>query len=363
MNIPSLLLAPTLSTDPRPTGLIKAAPQDFLVEEILGIELDNEGEHLMLLIRKCQLNTEDVARELKKLCKAADVDVSYSGLKDKNAVTEQWFSVRTPDDASHLPEAAGSLADMVEGSWGVVQSHRHTRKLRRGAHRRNRFSLRLRKLHSLDTESPAEQVAERVGVLGKGGFPNYFDMQRFGRGGANLQKAQQHFQNPRRKITRTQKGFCLSAARSVLFNRVCAERIGEQNYATPQAGEAMVMQGSKSYFVNDGSEDVITRCEALDIHPSGPLWGRGNSLCEEPYAARETAWLAECKDFMQGLEQAGLKQERRALRAVAHDLHCEIEDSNTVLLRFELDKSVYATTLVQELVDTTQTKQEARNDG
>ncbi len=359
MNIPMLLLAPTFITDPRPTGLIKASSQDFLVEEILGIELDNEGEHLLLLIRKCQLNTEDVARELKKLCNAADVDVSYSGLKDKNAVTEQWFSVRTPQDGSQLPQAVGCLTEMVECGWGVVEWHRHTRKLRRGSHRRNRFSVRLRNLQGSNGESAAEQVAERVEVLGREGFPNYFGAQRFGRGGANLQKAQQHFQNPRRKITRTQKGYCLSAARSALFNRVCAARIGEQNYATPQAGEAMVMQGSNSYFVNDGSADVITRCEALDIHPSGPLWGRGKPLCEDPYASREAAWLEECNDFMQGLEQAGLKQERRALRAVAHELHCEIEDSNTVMLRFELDKSVYATTLVQELVDTSQTKLEA----
>ncbi|MEE9335974.1 MAG: tRNA pseudouridine(13) synthase TruD [Granulosicoccaceae bacterium] len=350
-------------TDPRPSGLIKSAPQDFIVEEILGIDLDKEGEHLMLLIRKCQLNTEDVARELKKLYKAADVDVSYSGLKDKNAITEQWFSVRTPEDDIQLPIAYGSLTEMPEGSWGVVQSHRHSRKLRRGAHQRNRFSIRLSYLQSIDVDSAAEQVADRVQALGKDGFPNYFGMQRFGRAGANLQKAQQYFRNPRRKITRTQKGFCLSAARSALFNRVCAERIREQSYATPQAGEAMVMQGSKSYFVNDGSADVITRCETLDIHPSGPLWGRGSSLCEEPHAAREIAWLAEWNNFMQGLEVAGLKQERRALRAVAHELCCNIEDSNTVLLSFELDKSVYATTLIQELVDTAQIKQEAHNNG
>ncbi len=363
MNIPALLLAPTFITDPRPTGLIKAADHDFLVEEILGIEPDNEGEHLMLRIRKRQLNTEDVANELRRHFKSADMDVSYSGLKDKNAVTEQWFSIRTPNDAAPLPLAVGSLTEMPEGSWGVVESHRHTRKLRRGAHQRNRFRVRLSELQSVDTDSPAEQVAARVHTLSKEGFPNYFGLQRFGRGGANLQKAQQHFQNPRRKITRTQKGFCLSAARSALFNLVCAQRIEERTYNTPQTGEAMVMQGSKSYFVNDGSVDVITRCEALDIHPSGPLWGRGQSLCEEPYATRETAWLAEWNNFMQGLEQAGLKQERRALRAVAHELRCEIEDDNTVLLSFELDKSVYATTLVQELVDATQPKQEAFNDG
>lgn len=365
MNIPELLLAPAQNSDPRPTGRLKSFPHDFIVEEVLGIEPDNEGEHLLLLIRKCQLNTEDVARQLQKLFKVADMDVSYSGLKDKNAITEQWFCVRTPNDTADLPIATGALTELAEGAWGVVRSHRHLRKLRRGAHRRNRFSLRLRDLQNTgeNANSPAEHVAGLSQSLAARGFPNYFGVQRFGIGGANLQRAQQFFQNPRRKITRTQRGFCLSAARSALFNRVCAQRIDEGAYDTPQPGEPMVMQGSKSYFVNDGSADVKTRCDALDIHPSGPLWGRGASLGEEPYNSRESAWLEEWGAYMQGLEQAGLKQERRALRALAHELHCEIEDNNTVLLSFELDKSVYATTLVQELLDTAQTKQEAHSGG
>jgi tRNA pseudouridine13 synthase len=352
MNSP-LLHAPAANMTRRPLGQIKQLPADFIVEEVLGLEPENEGEHLLLKIRKSQLNTENIAQALQKHFELSDVDVSYCGLKDKQAVTEQWFSVRTPRDQQDLPVALGDIEQMPAATWGVVCWQRHARKLRRGAHRRNRFTVRLRNLHSAEGNlvAPAEQIMENVDNLIKNGFPNYFGIQRFGSNGDNLRRAEQHFNNPRRKITRTQRGFCYSAARSALFNRVCAARVLDRTLSTPLPGEPMMLQGSRSYFVNDGSPEVTTRCNEFDIHPSGPLWGRGQSLCDEPHSASETKWLADYKNFRQGLENAGLKQERRALRAIAHDIQYRVEDDSTMVLQFELDKSVYATVLLQELLE------------
>lgn len=353
MNLSSLLNAPVANQGLRPTGQIKKIPADFIVEEILGIEPENEGEHLLLQIRKCQLNSEDVARELQKYFEVSDVDVSYSGMKDKQAVTEQWFSVRTSSDAEGLPTVSGAPDKMLGATWGVLQSQRHARKLRRGAHKRNRFTLRIRdlKCSSSGSDAASDLIARNTNTVLKNGFPNYFGLQRFGIDGANLRKAEQHFNNPRRKITRTQRGFCYSAARSALFNLVCAARVKDQSFSTPMPGEPMVLQGSRSHFINDGSEEISARCDQFDIHPSGPLWGRGDSLCEDPYKASESNWLEDCALFKDGLERAGLKQERRALRAIAHQLHCQVEDDTTVVLQFELDKSVYATVLMQELLE------------
>lgn len=353
MSLSRLLHAPVANPDQRPSGRIKQVPSDFIVEEILGIEPENDGEHLLLQIRKCQLNSEDVARELQKFFNVRDVDVSYSGIKDKQAVTEQWFSVCTPRDAQGLPAVSGEPDQMPGATWGVLQSQRHGRKLRRGAHKRNRFTLRIRDLATPGSSSSKalDLIARNADTVVENGFPNYFGSQRFGIDGANLRKAEQHFNNPRRKITRTQRGFCYSAARSALFNLVCAARVNDQSFTTPIPGEPMMLQGSRSHFTNDGSAQIATRCDQFDIHPSGPLWGRGATLGEDPYKTSETKWLEDYALFKDGLERAGLKQERRALRAIAHQLHYKVEDDATVVLQFELDKSVYATVLMQELLE------------
>ena len=70
----------------------KQSAADFQVDELLEVELSGEGEHLWLLIKKTGMNTSFVADQLAKWAKIPSRDVGYSGLKDRQAVTTQWFS-------------------------------------------------------------------------------------------------------------------------------------------------------------------------------------------------------------------------------------------------------------------------------
>ena len=81
---------------PTLTGRLRLVEEDFRVTEIPLLEPDGEGEHVWLWIRKRNENTPWVAGQLARFAGVHPRQVSYAGLKDRRAVTEQWFSVQMP---------------------------------------------------------------------------------------------------------------------------------------------------------------------------------------------------------------------------------------------------------------------------
>src|SRR5262249_14981554 len=150
-------------------GVLRAEPEGFFVDELLAFAPSGEGDHLLLRIEKRDMNSHDVATELARLFDVAPVDVSFAGMKDRRAVTRQWFSVRT---------VANGLA-LRSDRWRVIETARHVRKLRRGELVGNAFRLRLRAV-----EGDPAALDERLAVVCSTGVPNYFGEQRFGHNGA-----------------------------------------------------------------------------------------------------------------------------------------------------------------------------------
>jgi len=354
---------PPAAGEPLMQAQIKLAATDFIVREQLDFDFEGAGEHLYLYIRKCELNTHDVTQQLQRLFACQSVDVGVSGLKDKRAVTEQWFSVRTPKSLSEVDIAVcnaqqnrkeGSVDVVQAGTFEVLKSYRHSRKLRRGAHRFNLFTILIRQIAPMSNIAEQQLPAllqQRLELVEQQGFANYFGPQRFGRNGQNLVKAERLFACRNRKISRTQRGLFISAARSQLFNLVCAERIRQASWSSPMLGEPMLLDGSNSYFLHtQDSDDVTKRCDLHDIHPSGPLWGRGNSLAEDECKSLEQATLQPYKNFTNGLESAGLEQQRRALRTHVHGLRSQWISDDAVKLDFKLLKGAYATSFLSEFM-------------
>ena len=171
---------------PLGNAIFKASAEDFCVTEQLGFEPAGSGEHVFLQMRKRDLNTQDILDRLQRFADVKPRQLGYSGLKDKRAVTCQWFSV-------HLP-GGGELQwqQLNDEQLQVLELTRHQRKLRIGVHRGNRFEIRLRTV-----EATAEQLKQRCELLAKQGFPNYFGPQRFGYNNANLDAARRFFAQPR----------------------------------------------------------------------------------------------------------------------------------------------------------------------
>lgn len=330
-------------------GRLRSQPADFQVEEQLGFAPDGDGDHLLLWVRKTGANTEWTARRLAALAGAPVSTVGYAGLKDRHAITSQWFSVPRPRDG--LPDWSALTADGIE----VLETHPHRRKLRRGVLVGNRFQILIR---DLDRTLSAADLTARLDAIRTQGVPNYFGEQRFGHADGNLVRAQALFAGTAGRVPRHQRGLWLSAARSQIFNEVLAERVRRGDWNQPQPGDCLQLDGSNSHFSVDHIDTLLReRGERFDLHPTGPLWGAGMPLTrdsmrvlEEQIAARFTGWA-------EGLATFGLEQERRALRLPARDLTAHFTDDG-LELAFELSAGAYATVLLRELVDDVTCKNE-----
>lgn len=317
---------------------LRSCPEDFIVEELHSHTPDGEGDHQWLVVRKRGANTDWVAKELARFAGVSPVDVGYAGLKDRDAVTVQVFTVHLPGRPA--PDWAALGHDNVQ----VLAAQRHRRKLKRGALRANRFCLTLR-----DVQGDPAHAEQRLADLAVQGVPNYFGEQRFGMGGANVARAEAMFAGKR--VDRATRSILLSAVRSHLFNEVLAERVRQGNWQQALAGEVWSLSGSRAWFGPEPySADLAERLARADIHPSGPLWGRGALPTVELALALEDRVLQPYDALKQGLEAAGLDQDRRALRLMPQQLQWRWPASDVLQLEFELPPGCYATVVMRELV-------------
>jgi len=325
---------------PPVSGRLRVSPEDFQVQELPLVEPAGDGEHVWLLIRKRLENTEQVARSLARFAGVPQREVGYAGLKDRNAVTEQWFSVCLP--GGNEPDWTALNSDKL-----TLLSHaRHQRKLRRGTLRGNAFRIRIR-----DVAGDRTALARRLDDMVAGGVPNYFGEQRFGRGGSNLSTADRLFSHASGRLSREQRSLALSAARSCLFNQVLARRVETRTWDLPLPGEALQLEGTHSFFVADlADETLLRRMQDGDVHPTGPLFGQGDSPATGEALRLEIDTLAPYDGWRQGLAAAGLRQERRSLRLLLGVPAWSWPEPDCLELCFSLPAGGYATSVLRELV-------------
>ncbi len=356
----------------------KAHTTDFIVNELLPLEFTGEGEHLWLHIQKSGMNTAYLAKLLSEWADIPLRDVGFSGLKDRHALTTQWFSLRIPK--KQLPDSEFAPVDIgANESITILEQQWHNKKLNRGTHRANQFIITLRDIEfvGFDTPSPSSEqllsakqaVEQHLMIISQSGVPNYFGPQRFGRSGNNIREALSLFARPvpearppsnkskRKRVPREQNTMELSAARSLIFNEILAARVRDGSWNNGLAGEVFNLDGSGSIFASDEIDDTLQgRLESGDIHPTAVLWGTGNEKVSGKAAAMETDIVAHSPLLTQlatGLEQRDIKAQRRALRLPIEALSWEwqdTEDSQILILNFTLTTGSFATSVLASLV-------------
>lgn len=316
------------------SGRLREAPEHFQVDEIADFSPTGDGEHDLLHIEKRGANTAWVARELARFARVAARDVGYCGLKDRHAVTTQWFSVRR-----------GRAVDWREvdiPGVRLLESTSHRRKLRRGAHRANRF-----RIFVAGASGEPAALERRIDEIRKGGVPNYFGPQRFGRDGANLDLADAAFAG--RRLSRSDRSHALSAARAFLFNEILEARVCAGNWNAALDGEALNLDGSNSYFLSRQEPDIEARIRRFDLHPTAALWGAGEPASTGAAGAFDREAAVRHETLARGLAAAGLRQERRATRLRVAELEFETGDDG-VWVTFELRSGAFATAVLREIV-------------
>lgn len=319
------------------TGLVKDKPDDFVVEEQLGFDLTGEGEHVFCYIEKVQLNTETVLKKLASILDLSPKLISYAGIKDKQSVSRQWFSIHLPGKDFPDVEFADDLG------FTILKKVRHKKKLHIGALSGNQFTIRIKSI-SGDRSAIIKRLRELSTVM-----PNYFTEQRFGIASNNLMKANDYLFHQYKVKNRHLRSLYLSAARSWLFNLQLANRIKHNCWNQAIVGDVMMLSGCQSVFaIDELDETIYERINNRDIAPSGILCGMGKeALSAEAKVLFEKA-LADESAWHSALKEKKLKQMFRPLCIYPQRFQYAFEGDDLVL-SFFLPKGSYATALIREL--------------
>lgn len=384
-------------------GVIKEDYEDFVVEEIPLYPLDAVGTHTYFLVEKRGLSTLQAVADISRKLGVRRMDIGYAGLKDAKAITRQWLSVE------HIePERVAAL-DIPR--IRIVETTRHGNKLRLGHLKGNRFEIRVRR-------SSPERLAElRQGVetLAQRGVPNYFGAQRFGVRGdgwmvgraivrgdledaldqmlgrptetdsesfglargryvaGDYDGAAQHwpplFREERRalkalasgakkkraflSVDRSVRDFLISAYQSFLFNEIVAKRLpGGLDRLLP--GDLAWLHFNGAVFRVEDMEREQARADALEISPSGPLFGYRMTQPEGKPGEMEAELLRGQELTLDSFhtDHLRVKGARRALRFPIRDAAVALEEDARgayLALRFTLPRGCYATTVLREL--------------
>ena len=330
-------LAYLQKTPPKQTALLKAECADFVVKEQLGYDMSGDGEFVAVKVCKTDCNTLFVGEQLAKFVGISARNMSYAGLKDRKAVTEQWFSLQMPGQPT--PDFSQFSLEGVE----ILDVTRHQRKIRIGSLQGNHFEILLRNAEETD------ELKVRLDFLAKNGFPNYFTEQRFGRDGNNLAQALRWANGEINVKDRNKRSFYLSAARSEIFNLIVAKRIELGLAQQVLNGDILQLNGSHSWFVVNESEDLAQLQQRLaqqDVLLTAPLIGE-----EEKSAVDfEHEIFAQHQALFALMRQERMKAARRPILMQPQQFQWQFEP-NGLRLQFDLPVGSYATALIRELVN------------
>ncbi|BBO71620.1 tRNA pseudouridine synthase D [Desulfosarcina alkanivorans] len=326
------------AADPLPGigGTIKAAPEHFVVEEVLPYAACGEGEHVYVSFRRTGWNTADAARIMQKRLGLAPSDVGWGGRKDKTAVVVQTLSFRC--GVKHpLSEVKDALAGLP---FDILAIDRHLNKIKTGHVAANRFTVVVSDPVS-DALPRALAIADR---LKQTGVPNFYGPQRFGRDLQNIHRGFALF-SPGKK--RPRDTFMVSVVQSALFNIWLKKRMETGDYRRLLAGDIVKKTDTGGMFIVDDPVIEGPRFAAGEIVYTGPIYGFKMKAALNAAGEREATFLDRfhlTPDDFRRLRAPGSRRE-----AILHMTDLEItEVDDGLCFSFTLPSGAYATTVLRE---------------
>lgn len=336
----------------------KQSKDDFVVNEVPLYEFSNEGEHLILKLRKKDLATWDAIEILANYLQCSTREFGYAGLKDKNAMTVQHISIhRKYEDA---------LKSFNHENIKILETTYHNNKIKIGHLKGNNFFIRLKRVGLVEKQK-IEEAFSKIAVFG---MPNYFGFQRFGIDGENYKKGKQIVEGTLKERNRNLKQMFINAYQSYLFNSWLSKRIeisklieafepkeifeklnlplDEVKRAKKQPHPFKILTGDLlshypfgKIFIIDDLETESQKFFEKDRVPTGLLCGKRVKKSEGLSYEIE-------KDFEVQMSEDGA---RRFAFVFPENLQSNYkEDKNHMELSFYLPKGSYATELIAEIL-------------
>ncbi|MBL8951646.1 MAG: tRNA pseudouridine(13) synthase TruD [Myxococcaceae bacterium] len=316
-------------------GVFKQSPEDFEVEELPAYLPSGEGEHLFLWVEKRGVSTPDAAKRLTRQLGLSERDISWAGLKDKLAVTRQFFSVTS--------KVEGLVGSFEDPDVKILSAKKHKNKLKTGHLGGNRFTLHVRSV-----TDPAAFRAAYDGLVANG-VPNFFGEQRFGADNA-AQGKQLLLRGGKGGGNRFERKLLLSSYQSLLFNRALERRIAAGTLARALLGDVLKKHETGGEFVCADPGVDQPRVEAFEVSPTGPMFGPKMRRAEGEVGALEQGLLDEEKIGLEVFDAGGGETlgTRRLFRVRLGEPSLSLE-GDVAKLAFTLPSGSYATVVLGEL--------------
>ena len=335
---------------------------DFVVNEIPLYEFSNEGEHLILHVRKKDLTTWQMVQRLSEACGAKVRDFGYAGLKDKDGMTTQYVSIHKNYEEK--------LENFKDDKIKIISKTYHNNKIRVGHLKGNRFFIRLKRVNKVD----GEKLKNAIKALKKNGFPNFYGYQRFGKDGDNYLLGKEILEGTRKERKRKMKMFFVSSYQSYLFNNWLSYRLEIShvldNFNDTEASKALnfpkelikllkkqknffkIIKGDVAHHYPNGKpfvvEDLdaeVARFEKEDITVTGWLPGHRSMQSEELSREIDEKIYGESMPFLKQMDGT-----RRFAWVFLKDVEYKyIDEENWFEMHFTLPKGSYATVVLEEL--------------
>ncbi len=327
-------------------GSIKQVPEHFIVDEVPLYDAEGSGPHVYINLTRAGWTTRDVAIQLGRCFDVPVRDIGYAGLKDRQALVTQTFSVPGIDPQT----AAARLTDRLPFQVNWVRAHRN--KLRPGHLLGNRFTIFV-----ADPVAEAVPRAEAIArALLDHGLPNYYGPQRFGRTGDNAVQGYQLLMGhgPSQRLGRSPsqrwlRDLLVSAFQAAVFNLYLVRRLEAGLFFSLLQGDVAKKHATGGLFIVEDAVREQARFVAREISHTGPMVGSKMMAAMGPAGELEAGVLNEVGVPAATYKKAGVMGSRRLGRLLVADLSINAAQPG-LWLRFQLPKGAYATNVLREFM-------------
>ena len=144
---------------------LKQVPEDFTVKEINGTAIGNAGKYTYFILKKKNYNTINALEAIAGSLRISQKNIGFAGNKDRNAVTEQFISIKNgKKDFEKVLLKGITLKYVGKGDEEICL----------GRLKGNEFSIAIRNLEAKEIKKIEEKAKNKQIFM-----PNYFGEQRF----------------------------------------------------------------------------------------------------------------------------------------------------------------------------------------
>ena len=348
-NIHTLKLElPYITQDiPGIQGRIKSKPEDFIVTEIPAYEPVGYGSHLYINITKKMQTTREIQLKLSEIFEQNPDQIGKAGLKDKNAVTTQTFSVPINHENNNITNLIPIIEERINAKVNWMK--KHTNKLRAGHLLGNFFEITIRdpEINGLELRNTVNEITSLIQSYG---VPNYYGTQRIGEHGENVLSGLSILKGKKRINDRWLRRFLISSFQSYLCNRYLVKRIEQRLFDKLVQGDIAKKHETGGLFIVEDSIKETLRYKNKEISFTAPIYGYKMKKPSHDSAQLEEGILEQFDITFHELRKNRIKGTRRLGRLIPN-INVKIEEPD-VKLSFSLPKGGYATTVLREYLKT-----------